>query len=277
MGKAPAFQTYAADYYIDTNHWSVDEVGIYQRLLLTEWVNGGLPNDEKRLARIAGCTFKKFKKSWTAVSTKFKNGNFWESKEGLSISIDRSLLESNKLYNPRLEIERYKQSKYKELQSEKGKLSAEKRWTGHITTVTDRLQPKDNSSSSSSSSTLKNKTYTSFFLSFWKEYPKKVGKPNAFREWNKIKPELEVVIPALKSQIEQKQRLLAENKFCAEWPDPERWIKNKRWEDEIDGTTGSNLDPLERIRRAKKIDEQRKRDSGSGDITSPAGKTPNSS
>ena len=79
----------------------------------------------------------------------------------------------------------------------------------------------------------KNKTYSSFFLSFWKEYPKKIGKPNAFREWNKIKPDLEIVLSALKVQIEYKESLILENKFCPEWPDPERWIKNQRWLDEI--------------------------------------------
>jgi uncharacterized protein YdaU (DUF1376 family) len=69
--KAPAFQTYAADYYMDTAHWTIDEVGIYQRLLLFEWVNGPLPDDEKRLARIAGCSVKKFQKGWTTISVKF--------------------------------------------------------------------------------------------------------------------------------------------------------------------------------------------------------------
>ncbi len=51
MSKAPAFQLYAADFYMDTNTWSIEEIGIYTRLLFSEWVNGPLPNDETRLAR----------------------------------------------------------------------------------------------------------------------------------------------------------------------------------------------------------------------------------
>ena len=39
MGKTPAFQLYAADFYMDTNSWSIDEIGIYTRLLFSEWVN----------------------------------------------------------------------------------------------------------------------------------------------------------------------------------------------------------------------------------------------
>jgi len=61
---------------MDTNSWTIEEIGIYQRLLLTEWVNGGLPNDEVRLARIAGCSTKKFQKWWTTIKIKFRvNGN----------------------------------------------------------------------------------------------------------------------------------------------------------------------------------------------------------
>lgn len=88
-------------------------------------------------------------------------------------------------------------------------------------------------SPSPSPSPKKKELYSSFFLSFWEQYPKKVGKPNAFKEWNRIKPDLETVLSSLNAQIESKERLLAENKFCPEWPDPERWIKNQRWLDEI--------------------------------------------
>ena len=140
MSNPPAFQMYASDYYLDTNSWTVDEIGIYQRLLLTEWVNGGLPNDEVRLARIAGCSLKKFQKGWRIIKFKFtQNGD-------------------NLLVNKRLENVREQQAKYRELQSEKGKLSAEKRWKDHITVVKKRLQPKDNTSSSTSTSKdIKNK------------------------------------------------------------------------------------------------------------------------
>jgi len=143
MGKAPAFQLYASDFYIDTNSWTVDELGIYTRLLLSQWVNGALPSEENRLARIAGCGVKRFLAGWSQVQVKFHlNGN------GTYI-------------NDRLEEERAKQVEYKELQSLRGKKSANKRWgtpvTTVITTVKPALQPDCNSSSSSSSSSLKNK------------------------------------------------------------------------------------------------------------------------
>jgi len=99
---------------MDTNHWTVDELGIYQRLLLTEWVNGGIPDNEERLARIAGCSLKKFKKAWPTVRVKFQNGHFWESKSGSSISIDATLLGTPYLINPKMEEVRKNQLKYSE-------------------------------------------------------------------------------------------------------------------------------------------------------------------
>lgn len=142
MGKAPAFQLFAADFYMDTASWSVDEIGIYTRLLFYEWVNVSLPNDEKRLARIAGCSHKKFQKGWTIIKVKFfLNG------EG-------------QFQNHRMEEGRHEQAEYIEQQSEKGKKSAVKRWGKPVTTVITTVkpvlqpegQPKGNSSSSSSSS-----------------------------------------------------------------------------------------------------------------------------
>jgi len=110
VGKAPAFQMYSGDFYMDTNHWTIEEIGIYTRLLLTEWSQGSLPSEIPRLARIAGCGSKKFQLWWGSISFKFIPDG------------------KGQLINKRLEEEREKQRKYRELQSEKGKVGAEHRW-----------------------------------------------------------------------------------------------------------------------------------------------------
>lgn len=103
----PAYQYYAADFNGDTATWTIEEVGIYQRLLNYEWVNGwkpgeGLPDDPKRLCQIARCNTKKFSKSWPIISKKFSaNG------EGF-------------LVNRRLEEEREIQREFRKKQSESG-------------------------------------------------------------------------------------------------------------------------------------------------------------
>jgi uncharacterized protein YdaU (DUF1376 family) len=99
MNKPPAYQYYASDFEQGTADFTIEEVGIYQRLLNFEWTNGAVPNDMKKLSIICRCTTKKFLKYWTKVETKFeKNG------------------EGN-FFNKRMEFEREKQRSYREKQS----------------------------------------------------------------------------------------------------------------------------------------------------------------
>jgi len=110
MSNPPAFQLYASDFYMDTVDWDNDEIGIYFRLLMAEWVNGPLDNSIHRLAKIAKLSPKKFQKKWQKVSLKFhENGD-------------------KKLINRRLEEVREKQENYKKSQQESGKKGAERRW-----------------------------------------------------------------------------------------------------------------------------------------------------
>ena len=111
--KAPAFQLYSNDFLVDTLDWSIEEIGIYTRLLFFQWANGCIPNDTERLARIAGCHTQKFIPNWKKVSSKFV-----QKDEGF-------------LYNVRLEETRIEQEEFREKAIESGKLGAEKRWKDH--------------------------------------------------------------------------------------------------------------------------------------------------
>lgn len=212
--KPPAFQLYAADFYMDTLGWTCEEIGLYFRLLMAEWVNGALPNDEHRLSKICQMSVKKFHHNFKNVSPKF-----FQNDEGY-------------LVNERLEKTREAQQQFIEMQREKGKKRAEQRWDGHIATAIIGLQPngKPKHSSSSSSSNIK-KEYTSDFLEFWKLYPNKRGsKFDAFGEWSKLngaRPPLQDIILSVQSQI--KSRVGEDSKY---WKHAERWIKGKCWESE---------------------------------------------
>jgi len=66
------------------------------------------------------------------------------------------------------------------------------------------------------------------FEKFWNAYPKKVSKEQARRSFYKVKPNIEVIIPVLEKF-----------KACQQWqdkqyiPNPDTWVRNQRWEDEI--------------------------------------------
>ena len=80
----------------------------------------------------------------------------------------------------------------------------------------------------------------SFQELFWDHYPKHVKKKNAFLEWQKIQdlPEHANSFPSiLEKHMRAKAEKKARGQFAAEFPDPERWLKYRRWEDEVEEKT----------------------------------------
>jgi uncharacterized protein YdaU (DUF1376 family) len=142
--KAPAFQCYAADFYMDTIGWSATEVGVYFRLLLHEWVNGPLPDSIPQLSRIAGVDVKTMGKFWVCtVGTKFVKK---EVSDRENSRIENGKNKKVVWENSRLESTRETQRKYSESQKEK----VEKRWSKNHTTVLPENNQNDTLQSSSS-------------------------------------------------------------------------------------------------------------------------------
>jgi len=108
--KPPAFQFYANDFIGATSSWSNEEVGIYMRLLCHQWVNGHIPSDEKRIARIVSMSIDEFREAWSVVGDKFQAAG------------------KDKLRNKRLEEVRKKQLEYREEMRKRGKKGASNRW-----------------------------------------------------------------------------------------------------------------------------------------------------
>ncbi len=108
-GKSPAFQLYASDFDMDTASWDNEEVGVYFRLLMYQWVNKSVPDDINRLAKITRIGQKRFKKSWRIVSDKFQDNG------------------KNGLINVRMERVRAEQDNYRKSQSEAGRRGIKKK------------------------------------------------------------------------------------------------------------------------------------------------------
>jgi hypothetical protein len=71
-----------------------------------------------------------------------------------------------------------------------------------------------------------------FFL-FWKEYPKKVAKPDALKAWNKLDIDngtFDKIMLSLEKQKNSKDWLKDDGQYI---PHPASWLNKHRWEDEV--------------------------------------------
>jgi len=85
--------------------------------------------------------------------------------------------------------------------------------------------------------------YTPDFEEFWKVYPKKVAKAEAFRQWKlcaKARPPLEQIVAAVVRQAQSPKWREEGGQFI---PDPERWLKKGRWEDEVAASATAQRGP----------------------------------
>lgn len=121
MGKAPAYQHYASDFAMDTSSWTCTQVGAFIRLLDYEWVNGGLPENLKELARIAGLDYRNFNNIWNLV---LKNKFDLVMSNGIYKNVNPAdpHHQTKMFINKTMETERKKQIEYREKQKEYGKL-----------------------------------------------------------------------------------------------------------------------------------------------------------
>ena len=96
----------------------------------------------------------------------------------------------------------------------------------------------------STSSSFSSKTvcaYSDDFLEFWKEYPKKVGKGDAFKKWKKAKltnTDKNDITNALNWQKKSDRWRDSNGRFI---PNPSTYISQRRWEDEPDLNFNSDI------------------------------------
>lgn len=106
---------YVADYLADTGHLGALESGGYLHLIMHYWLNGGLPSDDRQLARIARMTEQEWTASRDVIRAFFSNG--WR--------------------HPRIEKELSKVKKIAASNSAKAKEAAAQRWAKHRENVQD--------------------------------------------------------------------------------------------------------------------------------------------
>lgn len=239
MAQPPAFQFYASDYLSSSKvqRMSLEAEGAYIRLLAYNWQDGSIPADIDQLARMCKVTSRKMAVLWS------------DYLKDCFVLVDA---EPGKYVNVRLEEVRANMAEYRSKQSVNGKTGAAARWGkrrrhGKANTdangtaiATGMATGMANDSSPSPSPIIPPKVphsgdrreYPSDFEEFWKAYPEKTGKRAAFVVWKQIKPDAELLSKMLKTLEWQKASFDWTKENGKYIPDPERWLKKGRWDDE---------------------------------------------
>jgi uncharacterized protein YdaU (DUF1376 family) len=193
------------------------ERGLYRELLDECWVEGFIPNDISILAEICGCPNEVMADAWQVLESCFE-------------------LVDDKYINKKMESMRTEKDSERLAKSQSGKKGGDSK---SLNSKPKKAIAKQVLASAKQVLALPNieekrrEEYTDVFECFWKAYSKPLGKSNAFKEWNKLKPNSELI-----KLITEKAKLQAiaipESKYRK---DAERWIRDRRWEDELITTT----------------------------------------
>ena len=76
------------------------------------------------------------------------------------------------------------------------------------------------------------------FDRFWQVYPKKVGKKDARRAFDKVTVDTDTLISAVNRQKKSGQWCRDGGQFI---PNPATWLRSERWNDELDTTMGARV------------------------------------
>ena len=118
------------------------------------------------------------------------------------------------------------------LKSDRAKTANQIRWQSKMDTVSEPNKIATNKPITN------NKEYIDRFDTFWKQYPRKVAKPNALKAWLKVKPDDDLT-KKIVSAISSQNLSAREEKFI---PHPASWLNGRRWEDEVKvASTGAFL------------------------------------
>lgn len=221
--KPPAFQFYPGDYLSSASVQllTLEEEGIYIRLLCYCWKNGSIPSDPEICARLVG------KGALTTPITNVQQ----------RFKIDP--LNPSRMIHERLEREREKQESWIEKSRIGGKKGAAKRWGtrnckkngGGHKMVKDCSIPNDDSSSSSSSSSSNKEQGVRDVEEIYAAYPRKVSRKDALIAIAKAlkKCPKEVL---LRKTIEFAESVKGEEPRYI--PHPATWFNAERYNDELE-------------------------------------------
>lgn len=189
------------------------ERGLYRELLDECWVEGFIPNDISELADICGCPDEVMADAWQVLESCF------------DVQDDGTLINS-KLHNLRTakDVERM----VKSANGKKGGLAKSLKSNDFVASA--KQVPSNCHIEEKRKEEKRREENISLdgFEMFWNSYGKKKGKPNAIKEWLKIKPD-EMLLQQIINKAKEQAIAIPDPKFRK---DPERWLKGQHWLDE---------------------------------------------
>jgi hypothetical protein len=210
MSKAPAFQFYAGDRAMELMGLDNEAVGAWTRAMMYLWTAGPAP--EERLVQVAG-------KGWERVWFLF--GSF---SGGLGLDWMEEVREKQRVFRENAAKNGSKGGRPSK--GKKGTLTEPKPKPNPKQRVGSmKIEVETQSSGKERAHELELVTGPSF-SDFWGLYGKKVGKPAAEREWQKLTTkDHEAVMRSVPAYVRAKEKIYRK--------DPERFLKHRAWEDEV--------------------------------------------
>lgn len=238
MGKNPSFPFYPSDWTRDLDDQDIEIEGAWIRICCRLW---WMPERGKATKSV---------EEWARILRKSeqKTIEIFQKLIGKDIASGELLL--NQKDNQKITIiSRRMVNDYRihQIRKEVGKLGGNPMFkkgkeNPYYNLDNQKDKQKITSSSSSSSSSSKNKNtplppkgYTDDFETFWKAYPKKIGKGAALNAWKKNgRPGLEIILRAVEDQKQSVQWKKDNGQFI---PLPTTWLNQARWGDELPKNT----------------------------------------
>lgn len=233
----------------DAKFWTNQQEGAFHRLMRHAWINGGIPDDLPKIASICRESVSQMNKLWPAIEPKWPVDPMHPSRR----------------VNPKQESER----EFKQEKSGKAAESAAKRWEKerhakaeqssnanamrtHMPKRSEGNAPLpvpplpspigeanliNNSPNSKLAISSPEVRYSAPFQLFWSRSTRRGPKPDAFREWQKLR-----VDGVLIAKINHG---MAAWMGSEQWQDEtkqahiHRWLKRRGWEEEVPKSNGS--------------------------------------
>ncbi len=241
MKKVPAFQFYIKDWLSDPQlkMASFSAKGMWIYLLCFMWEcpeRGKISGTKAQIMKVLGATEIELNQFLTEAKTlnfcdvtKCNDG----CNDNVTIINRRMHREWKEKENTRLRVQKFR-----------GSVDG----NDNVTEMYSRARAADGDSSNINSS-----TFNDSFFAFWEAYPKKIGKKEAFRAWQKAvdKPDIDTILMAIRNQVNSDAWRRNDGQYI---PHPATWLNQGRWDDEPRGRPRDGMGRLGIQDRPKEVE-----------------------